>query len=446
MDSNASTNGDYRYPGSRPFYDTDIDRRLFFGRDHEIQSLLHKVLADKLVVLYAKSGLGKTSLINAGLNQALRDRGFIPLIVRFNNPDLEPLQILYAAIKEIVEQKGIDYETGEEESLWQYFKTAAFWSPEDTLLKPVLILDQFEEFFILHPPEKRKHFIRQLADVINNNIPKSIRASISAGEPFNFSDKPPNVKVIISIREDSLGQLEELSREIPSIFHHRFRLLPLSREQAKQAILKPSQVQDEAIYAAPFKFSPQAVTMMLDFLCKRKMKNEIKITDEVESFQLQLLCRHVEDKVKERAIKKGDKIVVGRGDLGGETGMQRVLQRFYDYQLKRLGSIWKKRRTRRLCETGLISISDRRLSLEEEEIKHKFKVTNILLMELVNSRLLRSEPRLGSIYYELSHDTLVPIQNLQYYWQKTKKNRTKPLKFISKLLKLILAMHISIGK
>jgi len=450
LETNTQTN--YRYPGIRPFYDNDIDRRLFFGRDTEKESLLHKILADNLVVLYARSGLGKTSLLNAGLSQALRDRGFIPLKVRFNYPGLDPAQWIYAGIKEIATQESIEIETGEKATLWQYFKTTYFWSGSNKMLTPVLILDQFEEFFTLYSPEDRKGFIRQVADVVNDKIPASLLESFQPGEPLPYGDNPANVKIIISIREDYIGQLDEMSSEIPDILHHRFRLLPLSREQARQAIIKPSQVRDEVIGAASFAFAAEAVDAMLDFLCKRLERGESIMTDEVESFQLQLLCRHIEDRVRggfriifnekyesidepandeiedfrirsisrfmmgkkrEGTINIDEKVVIDRDNLGEETGMQWVMERFYDEQLEKLGPP-KKKRVRKLCEKGLISISNRRLSIEEEEIIRRFKVSRTLLHELVNLRLLRSEPRVGSIYYELSHDTLVaPIRKYQ---------------------------------
>ncbi|MGD2086331.1 MAG: tetratricopeptide repeat protein [Candidatus Aminicenantes bacterium] len=449
-ETNTPTN--YRYPGIRPFDDNDIDRRLFFGRDAEKESLLHKVLADNLVVLYARSGLGKTSLLNAGLSQALRDRGFIPLMVRLNDPEIEPVQRIYTGIDEIAKQKSIEIETGEKATLWQYFKTTFFWSASNKMLTPVLMLDQFEEFFTLYSPEVRKSFIRQLADVVNNKVPASLLESVETEEPLPYNDNPLNVKIIISIREDYVGQLDEMSREIPDILHHRFRLLPMSRENARQAIIKPSQVKDEVIGDVSFTFAPEAVESMLDFLCKRRERGIIKMTDEVESFQLQLLCRHIEDRVRggfrnifnekyefidepitdeyedyrirsishfmmDRnlggTINTYEKIVIDRDDLGGEKGMQWVMERFYEGQLDKLDSP-KKRRVRKLCEKGLISITDRRLSLEEEEIKRRFKVSRTLLHELVNLRLLRAEPRVGSIYYELSHDTLVaPIREYQ---------------------------------
>lgn len=412
---NTYSDSHYRYPGTRSFEDSDIDRSLFFGRDKETQLLLHETLISNLVVMYGKSGLGKTSLINAGLNQALRDRGFIPFKIRFNTPGIDPLQAVFDGISHIAKKKHLDYEAGEENSLWQFFKTAAFWGPGNTLLKPVLILDQFEEFFTLHSPGNRKKFIWRLADLVNNTIPFELKASIAPGKPFPYSDKPPNVKIIISIREDFLGQLEEMSENIPAILHHRFRLMPLNCEQARQAIIGPSRVTNQVIGTFSFQYSQDAVDTMLTFLCKRKNRSGARMPDEVEPFQLQLLCRHIEEnKVRGKPDKGETEVVVQKDDLGGEKGMQSVLQRFYDDQLDQLGSALKKNRVRKLCEKGLISVEDRRLSLEVMEIKRMYNVSEDLLAKLVDRRLLRSEPRVGSIYYELSHDTLVaPIRESQ---------------------------------
>ena len=63
-----------RYPGLRPFEDTELDRDLFFGRDVDEQTVLHQILGQDLFVLFAGSGTGKTSLLKAGVMHELRDR------------------------------------------------------------------------------------------------------------------------------------------------------------------------------------------------------------------------------------------------------------------------------------------------------------------------------------------------------------------------------------
>jgi tetratricopeptide (TPR) repeat protein len=323
--------------------------------------------------------------------------------------------------------------------LWQFFRTSFFWGPGNAKLKPVVILDQFEEFFTSYSKEKRKAFIRNLADLVSNTVPGELLASFQTEKQLQqqYNLVQPGVKIIISIREDFLGQLEEMSKNIPAILNHRFRLMPLTRQQAKQAIIEPSQLQHEAIQADSFKFTPEAVDMILDFLCKQRERDEIKISDEVEPFQLQILCRHLEEKSRERRKRIEDVVTIGNDDLGGEKGMQQVLQQFYEDQLKKY-PFMKRIRIRRLFEKGLISIDDRRVIRDEGEIIRYYKVSRDILIELIHKRLLRPEPRAVSIYYELSHDTMVePIR-------KSQKNRTKKKKTIG-LISLLLIAIVIIG-
>ena len=66
-----------------------------------------------------------------------------------------------------------------------------------------------------------------------------------------------------------------------------------------------------------------------------------------------------------------------------------------------------RRAVRRLCEDFLISPEGRRLSLNEYEIGQQLRLYGETLQQLVNSRLLRSDSRSDTTYYELSHDALV---------------------------------------
>ncbi len=411
-------NFNYRYPGSSPFEDNEYDRLLFFGREREKQALFHLVMSEKLSVLFAKSGIGKTSLIHAGLNQMFREKGFIPLVIRFHADYADPFQAVYKTIEDVAKRQQTEYIAGKQGSFWEYFKTVEFWTADDVLLSPVVIFDQFEEFFAFYSPENRKAFIRELADVVRNRIPAKL---CQAESTFPYSETPPDVKILIAIREDYLGLLEEMADDIPQIFQNRFRLMPLNREQAKEAIINPATLKDERIQSPNFRYENDALDAILEYLCKRKERDGEKNVDEVESFQLQLICRNIENDISKKSNQQLE-IIIAKQDL---SGLSDVLQEFYEEQLNQFGKKDKKKVTR-LCEEGLSSVSDRRLSLEQEEIERNFKVSKSVLERLVNSRLLRAESRVGSVYYELSHDTLIdPVRKVQKKFQKMMKKVMK---------------------
>ncbi|MCH7677052.1 tetratricopeptide repeat protein [candidate division KSB1 bacterium] len=457
-----------RYPGSRPFHDDAVDRIIFRGREKEKARLLQLILAEKLVVLYAKSGMGKTSLLNAGVFQALRLKGYFPFALRLNDPEKAPSELIYEEIAGAAQMHGLEFESGHKGTLWQYFKTTEFWSKKDVLFTPVLVFDQFEEIFTLGFSEtQKKEFFIQLADLVRGTMPKSLKGQPQIPSESFYSDKPPNIKIVISIREDFLGDLEELADDIPTILRNRFRLTPLTQEQAKRAIEEPAGLKNKQLQTRRFSYTKRAVNTMIKFLSEGRKGKEIVPTDEIELFQLQVLCQHIEKKVITKKLattkkilkkqrkrskifkllfqytqkkvllleqktanknlqmrlwrniekwfahkmkKPGSKIQIAPDDFGGLSGMQKIWRNFYDTQIKQF-TFLKRRAVRILCETGLISSTGRRLSLEAEMIKEKFRVTTDILSRLIANRLLRVEPRLNGFYYELSHDNLVsPIK------------------------------------
>src|SRR5574337_725023 len=80
-----------RYPGTRPFSESPEDRQRFFGRDREGEQLYLRVLSVSLLLQFAKSGLGKTSLLQASLFPRLLQKHFLPVLVRFNETDESPI-------------------------------------------------------------------------------------------------------------------------------------------------------------------------------------------------------------------------------------------------------------------------------------------------------------------------------------------------------------------
>jgi hypothetical protein len=529
-----------RYPGTRPFQDTEIDRKLFRGREGDLDRFLHLVLAERLVVLFSKSGMGKTSLLNAGLSPALRAKGYVPIHLRLNDPHKGVMESVDAQVRHSAAEKNREFVTGNTSSLWHYFKTAEFWGENDTLLTPVLIFDQFEELFTLeYSQQQQEEFFRELADLVHGQQPE-VGAMASSARSRRQGESPPNVKIILSLREDYLARLEEINADIPSIFRNRYRLRSPGPDAVRRAITEPATIEDPGLASPRFDFAQGTVDLILGFLQKSDVDPQhraptragtlpwvlvglgilafsqffdpvigglggktffmrqpgvlsatiafaslvlayffpmrplyvvltalgfhvinaasywnaaqfspdvleagIIVTGllgsaaagwiawlryrqfssvqretrkqhaaDIEPFQVQLLCQHIEEIVLRRH-RKGDArtpTAITGGDLGGEQGMQSVLRSFYQDQMKRLSPAkwWS---AHKLCERGLISTSGRRLSLDGEFIADKYRASRALLDDLIDMHLIRAESRLGGHYYELSHDSLVkPIQ------------------------------------
>ena len=230
-----------------------------------------------------------------------------------------------------------------------------------------------------------------------------------------------DVKILISIREDFLAELEVFKSRIPNLFRHRLRLAPLSRAQAEEAIVKPSQ-QKEILGANTIAIQPEAVREMLDFLSAQQVGG--KQTDDIEPVQLQILCHSLFDRAHK---KERNEILVQ--DLGGYKGMARILRwNYYEvvrqFPILRLGWSARKYRPslsnvwlfnlpqyaiRQLCESGLILRTGYRNSLESGYIASRYGVPERDLEELVHQRLLRGESRLRGRFYELAHDSLIGV-------------------------------------
>ena len=463
-----------RYPGSLPFQDHPIQRELFFGRETEKGILLNKILAEDLVVFYSRSGLGKTSLLNAGVLEQLRKRGFFPLMCRVyatkrnesgSESTLDPLQSIYVSIDREIDKAKIkdflaEYIEGKKDTLWEYFKTVEFWSADDVLLTPVLILDQFEELFDEHSPEARQIFAEQLADLVRGSIPKSLREkyrarTVSSESQFPYTEAPPKVKILISLREEYLGHLDELAQELPSIRKNEFRITPLTVDKAKRAIEEPAKKEitkaEGSDFTPAFSYAPETIDEILEFLCNPEesdKRKQIKVkNEEVDPSQLQLLTQSIEEKIRKRSsLDPNEKIIVDRSIVHGRDEMREIIQDFYERVLEQFPPS-QRSNVIDLFENenkGLISPAGKRLSRAQEVIQHDFRIEDDMLNKLQEKRLLRSERRLEEFYYELSHDTLIkPILEARKK-RKEKKAKGRLIKYIIASSSIVTLVLISL--
>ncbi len=383
----------HRYPGPRSF--TGDDRHLFFGRDAEKQELFRLIVLNDLVVLFGESGSGKTSLLQAGVCPELEERQYKPVFIRLNNTDETPeLQVCH----QLKEGGYIPADLPENLTLWDYF--SRFWYVDlGEVYTPVIVFDQFEELFTLYTPEQRAAFIEQFAAIANRRPPVRQLAEAAAA---------PQSKFVFSLRSDFLYLLDELSADIPAILRCRFQLRLLDRNGAKDAIIRPGAMQGDYASLA-FGYSPAAIDGILDALgrvsegASEAVSSNHRLTTEIAAFQLQLVCRHLENKIIRLKLPVG--FQVSPDFYGNEPGIRQIIEEFYHLVIEKIPAA-ERDAVEKLLARGLIR-NGRRIMMEASAMQEEYGVSKEALGLLHDERLLKREARKGELYYEISHDTLV---------------------------------------
>ena len=395
----------YRYPGAKPFSSGQQD--IFFGREEDIQRLFELISLEQLVVLYSKSGFGKSSLLNAGIiprtQAGKKHRPFTIRLGAFTEDKAESPKTATQspiALPDLA-SSYLDQLLPHDDSLWYHVKNRQAYSGESGGY--LLLFDQFEELFT-YPEAQILEFKQQLKELLNNQVPQRFREALEqqyAEKAVRLSDlelewlhQPFDLKIIMAIRSDRMSLLNNLKDYLPNILRHSYELDALSEAQAEDAILNPAYKKSKSFIAPPFDYDDEALEAMLAFLTKGH-------TQKIESFQLQILCQTLENKVIDLGLKR-----IARVDVGD---IESIYKNYYDNQIRRLGAPKEQLAARKFIEDGLIfEEEERRLSLYEGQIYKNFGITAELLSRLVDSHLLRAEPAIqGGFTYELSHDTLV---------------------------------------
>lgn len=402
----------YRYPGIHSF--TAADANIFFGRENEAKELLRLVALNDVVVLFSKSGSGKTSLLQAGIGPKLQEQQLRALKIRLNNTAQSINRQLF---EQFNDGEYLPVDTSDNLCLWEYCKLFEY-SEGGKSFTPVLLFDQFEELFTLYHdnPAAQQDFIIQLADVLNGNIPEHLKNTAKKDWSEDVTASffaPPKVRILISIRSDYLYLLDRISERAPSILRCRYELHALNEKNAIQAIEKPAGLKG-AFESPKFQYSPTALqNIIINLTTITDSENVLalpKENQEIEAFQLQLICRHIEQKIIEDKTTAGYQITADF--YGKNVGIAEIRSKFYQSVLALFDDL-KRQKIQVLVENKLLN-SNRRIIQEGQFLIDECRVTEEDLHTLTNERLLKVEPRAGSFYYEISHDTLIaPIVKVQ---------------------------------
>src|SRR6476646_148231 len=212
------------YVGPAPF--KREDEPFFFGRDREGNELVSLIISHSEVLLYAQSGAGKTSLINAKLRTLFEreDLEVLPLARVQGPPSLPSSKITNIYVFNTLVKWAPKIASAEElvgMTLCEFLKRREQPIDKEGLPKPcIAIFDQFEELFTSYPEcwEQRRDFFIQVRDAL---------------------DTHSRIRALFAMREDYVAAIDQYATIMPEKFRVRFHLENLRKDQAKEAIEGP---------------------------------------------------------------------------------------------------------------------------------------------------------------------------------------------------------------
>lgn len=366
----------------------------FFGRQEEAAELVRMIRLAPLTVLYGKSGLGKTSLLQAGLYPLLRAEHYFPVHLRLDfssSAMTAPLDQAMQKLLQALAAASAEFSPAAAgESLWRYLhrRDLEIWSHDNYPLIPVLIFDQFEEIFSQGEwnPGRIQPTFNALADLIENRIPSELIAADADRHTLSELDvQAQRYRIVLSFREDFLPDIEGWKEQVPSLLRNRLRLLPMSRERAIQAVTFAGSAVLAAGVAEP----------LVDFVGNLDSSTASALPV-IEPVLLSLCCYQL----NQRRSPDG-KIDI---DLLRQAG-QDILQDFYHEALTGMPATVSE-----FIETHLIQGNRYRSSYPvDQALQDGFLTREQLLLLTSKHRLLRIDQQFGVSRIELIHDRLVSV-------------------------------------
>ena len=302
------------YVGPRPFERQDRDR--FFGREREASEVLSLVIAHRVLLLYAPSGAGKTSLLKARLIPLLEEEEFEVLpVARVTGPipeTIEPEDVpnlyVFNTLVDWTEDE-VDPKRLAQMPLAGFLKERERRTGEEGLPSPrVIIFDQFEELFAFYPErwQDREGIFEQVRDALE-------------GDPL--------LRAVFVIREDYIAQLDPYAPLLPEKLRTRFRLERLGKKAALSAVTGPLADTKRSFAEG---VAEQLVEELLKVRVQTATGETVVVTGEfIEPVQLQVVCQSLWRDLPP------DVTVITQDHLQAFGDVNQALSEFYERSIKR---------------------------------------------------------------------------------------------------------------
>ena len=395
------------YVGPRPF-ERD-DRAMFFAREAETRELLSLVVSERVVLLYAASGAGKTSLLHAGLaplaerRRASRssrwrvseDGSAKKRSVSSNVYMLGVLSTLNARSGEPAMRRRLDWPDARRvpRATARTLSTSGTGRSARPDLRPVR-----GTLHALSPLLAAARAVRE-AD--------SPRAR---GRPAPARDP-----------RDPRG-LRRAARSVraapPAELRTRFRLERLGPDEAIAAVVKPVATTSYAPGVAE-----KLVADLLRFRVDTGRGRSVEIEGEyVEPVQLQVACQSLWSELPADVDEITEEHLRTFGDV------DEVLRRFYDEAVRAAAARHVSGGARPQAGRRFVHHLGRHAQHGLPPYRRDGRLANAAIEELENRRVIRAEWRAGTRWYELTHDRLIePIQSSNARAEQARRRRQRIL-------------------
>ncbi|GAA0229741.1 tetratricopeptide repeat protein [Cryptosporangium japonicum] len=397
------------YIGLRPY--GSADRGKFFGRQGEVDDIRDLWLSSRLLVLYGESGVGKTSLLNAGVIPSLIDQnakfpvdilpvgrilppGVVlrpdpgapnPYVVRLLSswsPDRAPSQLVGKSIKQFI---------------LEWPKT---YDKYDVQLPILAAIDQFEQVFTDERADLGavEVFLRDLADAARADH---------------------RLHILVSVRAEQLASLLDHERAIADQ-RTRYRVFPLNPDAALEAVTEPLRSTNRS-------FAPGAAEHLVEDLRTTTTTTSVGETVRIrgatiEPVHLQVACSGLWRSLPNEVTR------ITTDYLQSQGGVDHLLRDFCENAVTAVatecgltpGVIWSwlaryfvtDRGTRGTISEGIAETGD---------------LPNKVAQRLEAHRILKSVEQSGDRRYELAHDRLLAaVDDRARDWWGPENNRADP--------------------
>lgn len=394
------------------------DRNRFKGREEDIAKFKLIMAGGTMSVLYADSGIGKTSFINAGIDPQFIEMGYFPIHVLFNEDtfigDLDVEGWLVSNIEskfyEVIKTKDSEKESKRQIKDWYYLHSEEYSEIESLrnnlwwrlhaykiidqenreILKPLIVFDQFEEVFIKGKTDFLVSLFSCVERISSSTLPNTVSSVLDKLDKFEDLeiDRLHNFKILFSLRKEYLSDFDYWCNDrysITELFQNRMLLNALTRHQAKQVIC-----------------DQEDIDTLDDVADEIIEKIDDKHHDAVEPFLLSVCC----SRLYEKAIHL-KKAILKKEDLEYIDIKNNIIRSFYE---EKISTLIPNEEHRLIFETTLVDDDgyrrrERAKCRKLESINFKKNYQD----NLDKSHLIRVDTIEYEEYVEIIHDRIADV-------------------------------------